>query len=525
MISPHIIIAKVPADSGTWTETITATDSSNRTVTTVVPFVVSDWIAYQDYPVGYVQLGAPVNATITAQKSGVLTDVAGLTIRWLDQGMITTTSSIVGTMADVTSHPSAGVYRVAIPTAQGLSVGSEYHSTLRILDASGTILASDYHADIMIINNPALAPKNFAVEKILTSIPPAPETYDLKFTWDQSANASGYNLYRSQSKFSTLYDDSCTIAQVQDGDRAAGNCEKTIHMDTDATDDTTHWVQQAALTSGGTRTYTVKNAQNLPGSEYFFILRANNGAIESGLSSMTFVNKLNFAYNAADGASNVNWISIPYVADFYTNAASTLMTASLIQASIVVRDVEIGTGINTNQKIDRVSLWDPVSQGIIGNYAYRAGGAFNRWMGTDFMIAPGSGIFLETSGNTPTFNWTTVGSDDQNPIVFAYNGSGATNVNWVSLPYSGMYTNASDIVTDIEGGIGANTDQKIDRISLWDPVSQGIVGNYAYRAGGAFNRWMGNNFVITPGSGVFIEMSGNTPTFTWTPALLVNPNQ
>ena len=88
-----------------------------------------------------------------------------------------------------------------------------------------------------------------------------------------------------------------------------------------------------------------------------------------------------------------------------------------------------------------------------------------------------------------------------------------------------MYKKASDIVTDIEGGTGLNTNQKIKRVSLWDPTNQGTVSSYTYRVGGAFNKWAGIDFNITPGSGVFIELSGLTQSFSWTPALIVEPHQ
>jgi hypothetical protein len=166
-----------------------------------------------------------------------------------------------------------------------------------------------------------------------------------------------------------------------------------------------------------------------------------------------------------------------------------------------------------------------VTQGVGSSYIYRAGGAFNKWTGVDFGVAPGSGVYLETSGGITAFNWTTVGHDAETPLAFQYIGSDTTNVYWVSLPYSGMYKKASDIVSDIEGGTGANTNQKIKRVSLWDPATQGVGSSYIYRAGGAFNKWTGVNFDVAPGSGVYIELSGSTNAFTWTPALLVDPNQ
>jgi hypothetical protein len=513
----------IPADSGDWSLDATATAADGRTGIIHIPVPVSYWRADIEYDVGYIQLGAKVPIkVISFENNGVVQAPADFTVLWLD----TTSNVIVGppalTKSQMTENPPGNFH--GYMSTDGLTAGRQYHMMLIGKDSNGNILAESAHADIQIANNTALAPKNLSIEKIATSSPSQPEAYDLKLSWDQSAsnNVTNYNVYYTENKFSTLYDDPCSITQVQNGDRAAGNCEKTIHMDV-GTDSANQWVL-STTTSKNTLSYTIHDAQNLPGNDHFFVVRADNGVAESGLSSMVFSNKLPFNYYGAN-VSNVNWLSVPFIPQYYTNLAAALLKSVFGNASVAVKDIEGGTGTSTNQKIKRVSLWDPVTQGVGSSYIYRAGGVFNKWTGVDFGVAPGSGVYLETSGGIPAFNWTTVGHDAETPLAFRYIGSDTTNVYWVSLPYSGMYKKASDIVSDIEGGTGANSNQKIKRVSLWDPVTQGVGSSYIYRAGGAFNKWTGVNFDVAPGSGVYIELSGATNAFTWTPALLVDPNQ
>jgi len=401
-----------------------------------------------------------------------------------------------------------------------LTVGEKFYLGASLRDAQGNILAEDSHGDIQVVNNPALAAKNFTIEKIVTSIPPAPETYNLRFTWQAADNAVKYRLYYTKDKFAGLFSNPCSVAQVRAGGRASGTCDTVINMTT-STDAALGWYQFATVNDPITE-YTITNAQNININPLYFLLRADNGnGSESGFSTMSFVNRLNFSYNQT--LSNINWISIPYVPSYYTNSTASLSHNLLDKSSVLVGDIEGSRLANSNQKIKRVSLWDPVTQGTVKNYTYRTGGSFNRWTGADFAIEPGGGIFLETSAGATDFDWTLVGSDKQSAINFSYNGPSATNIYWLSLPYSSMYGKASDIVSDIEGGTGSGTNQKIKRISLWDPANQGTIRNYSYRAGGAFNKWTGVDFPISPGGGVFVELSGNTGEFSWTPALIVEP--
>jgi hypothetical protein len=520
------INAIVPIDSGNWTLSVTATSTDGLIGTLTVPVSFSFWKINILHNQGIIALGTPIPVTVTTTDNGQPEDPSDFTITWLDSGSNIVPGAATLSKSQMTEE-SPGVFKGNMPTNAPLVVSTAYHMMINTVDQNGTILAQGVHADVQFVNNPALAPKNFQVEKIVTSIPPASEKYDFKFTWTGTTDPSTYEytLYRTRDRFSVLYDDPCTIEQVQNGDRAAGNCEKTIHMqvvnEINPTSDSVDWVvARNVFGVPGFNSFTIRDAQNLPGNIYYFILRAGNGLTESGLSTMVFVNKNNFNYNSL--TSNVNRIGIPFAPLFYTNPAALLNKAILNISSVAVGDIEGGTGIDTNQKINRISLWDPLNQASTSTYFYKAGST-KAWSGTNFSITSGSGIFLEASGNTPLFDWTTVGHDIKSTINFEYNPL-TSNVNWVSLPYSGMYKYASDIVRDIEGGTGIDTNQKINRISLWDPANQGSISTYFYKAGNT-RSWSGTNFSITPGSGVFIELSGNTQSFSWTPALIVEPYQ
>jgi hypothetical protein len=89
--------------------------------------------------------------------------------------------------------------------------------------------------------------------------------------------------------------------------------------------------------------------------------------------------------------ANANKRSIPYSANYH-------------KASDVINDIEGGTGLGTNTKINRIALWDPTAQSYRPfEYSAGAGG----WaLGMDFTINPGDALNIYPSGNTSDFTWT-----------------------------------------------------------------------------------------------------------------------
>ncbi len=87
-----------------------------------------------------------------------------------------------------------------------------------------------------------------------------------------------------------------------------------------------------------------------------------------------------------------------------------------------------------------------------------------------------------------------------------------TNFYRISLPYTSAYRNAQDIVEDIEGHTGEGSNTKIRSIGKWNPEMQQNTNVCVYST--ALKRWLGD-FALEAGTGIVVEMSGNTDDFDW----------
>ena len=281
---------------------------------------------------------------------------------------------------------------------------------------------------------------------------------DVQLSWDEVAQATSYRVYTSTSRFAP-WPDGWTL------------------LTTTADTDYVHW---------GAGVYT--------GSMYYLVT-ALSGGDESPPSTMGAKTTLAFNYNT--DKSNVNWIGLPPDSPY-------------ARASDIVVAIEEGTGNGTNTKIDKVCLWDAANQVSI---CYGYSKFLERWIGTDFAIEPGAGLYLNV---TSSFRWTHtylapapgVAAQPGTPLRFDHNLDKA-NVNWISLPYDGLYTRASDVVADIEGEAGASS--KINKVMLWDAAHQ-VAVVYGYSQ--LLHRWIGTDFVIQPGDGIALNV---TADFTWAP--------
>jgi Tol biopolymer transport system component len=218
----------------------------------------------------------------------------------------------------------------------------------------------------------------------------------------------------------------------------------------------------------------------------YYLVRALNQSMGEYKSKIVAEVSKTFSYNPSK--TNVNWISVPYDCNFK-------------KASDIVAAIEPSS---TNTKISGIAKWDAKTQTSMG-YGYVAGPG---WIGTDFDINPGDGVYISLSGNSQSFDWDIIGKDSEPVKTFSYNPS-KTNVNWLSIPYTGTYKKASDIVAAIEP---SSTNTKISGIAKWDAKTQTSMG-YGYVAGPG---WIGTDFDINPGDGIYISLSGNTPSFDWT---------
>jgi len=281
--------------------------------------------------------------------------------------------------------------------------------------------------------------------------------------WNSVAMATQYRIYRSASRTAAIMSGWTLVGSV--------DSPSLTWSDIGAVDSTT---------------------------EAYYIVRAFNSGGESGNSSMGVYKKVSFTRNAS-GTANVNRISIPY-------------NSAYRKASSVVQSIEGSS--STANKIQTVGLWNPSSQNST-QYFYDSEGGL--WDGTDFDINPGTGIYVVLSGSATTFGWSVTGTDTNTPITFESNPSGTANLNYISIPYTGMYLKASNIVSSIEAQYGVG---KIQLVGLWEAGTQNTT-QWFYEEG----VWDGTDFDITIGKGLVIGVVPGASRFDWIPGLLVPPKE
>ena len=103
------------------------------------------------------------------------------------------------------------------------------------------------------------------------------------------------------------------------------------------------------------------------------------------------------------------------------------------------------------------------------------------------------------------FSWNVTGTDLNVSLSFARNPPPRANVNWISLPYTGVYSKASDISTELGSS-------KITEVGLWNADTQTVTR--WYWSGTA---WTGTDFVIAPGAGIYLIVASD---FAWRPTLI-----
>jgi hypothetical protein len=515
---------------GNYTLTVTGSNSvTGVTGSQTVTIPLTGWQMAVSYDANNKRLGVPLPYTVTTTYNGQPKDAPNFSINFRDDNGTDVPVINFQYMNDLT-HTGTGQYSGTIPTTgleASVNFSNAYYLYSRIFDAVGQTQAEDNHFDIFFQNDPTLAPRNFGIEKIVTNAPGADETYNLKFKWDTSPGANTYVLYRTQNKNATLYTDPCTISQVQtghrygDADSRVPFCE--VHGQQDVgTDDTAQWVEMARVNAPNL-TATIPWAQlqtDQPGSTYYYLVRAENGAGAAGYSTMAVSVKKRFTTNIAP-LTSINWLSLPYYPGNVSEG--TVLTAQrLTKASDIVKDIEGGTGNGANKKVSRVAIWSPGTQIASSFYSYNT--SVRRWTGTDFTVNPGDSVYLQAS-KSGGFDWTVVGTDAVLPFSLQANGGALTNFNWVSIPYTGKYQKASDVVKDIEGSTtgaaGNDKNRYITRVAIWSDTSQIASSFYNYST--AVHRWTGNDFTIKPGDGVYIQLSGGGLPLTWVPQLIINP--
>ena len=208
---------------------------------------------------------------------------------------------------------------------------------------------------------------------------------------------------------------------------------------------------------------------------HYYIVRAANATEDGPNSTMGAKTTLRFARSAVN--TNIAWFSLPYV-------------------SVYRRASDIANALGP-ANIDVVGKWAPATQSSVVYYYARG-----RWQGTDFAINPGDGLYL---GIRQAFMWNVTGTDATVALPFALNPPPRANVNWVGLPYTGVYARASDVASALGPA-------RIAEVGLWNPVTQSVVR--WYWTGSA---WTGTDFAIPIGAGTYVII---VSSFVWTPQLI-----
>jgi len=222
--------------------------------------------------------------------------------------------------------------------------------------------------------------------------------------------------------------------------------------------------------------------------DHFYIVRAYEPlCAESTNSTMGAKAHLSFTMPVNPNLTDINWLSLPYNT-IYTKASDI-------------------TGELTEAKIRVVGKWNPAKQKAI-TYTYAKG----KWRGSDFSISPGEGIFI--AGLQTDFYWVINGTDSEISLGFTYYSKHTKNINWISEPYTGIYSSASSIVMDIEGSLIASP-TKIVEVGRWNPATQ--TSEIFYWDGAS---WSGPDFTIGPGDGIYLRIISS---FSWSIELLTPP--
>ncbi len=211
------------------------------------------------------------------------------------------------------------------------------------------------------------------------------------------------------------------------------------------------------------------------GLTHYYIVRAVESGIESANSTMGVKIDKSIGYDPM--GSNIYWFSLPY--------QSPYATASDISNEL------------TSAQISVVAKWNPATQTPILWYFFRG-----MWRGTDFTIGPGDGLYI---GSVSAFSWVIAGTDADVTLPFTLNAAPQKNMNWLSIPYTGTYSQASDISNEL-------TSLNIVEIGLWNPVTQTVI-----RWFWTGSTWTGTDFAFSPGDGIYIIIASD---FNWQPMLI-----
>jgi hypothetical protein len=270
---------------------------------------------------------------------------------------------------------------------------------------------------------------------------------DILLSWDVVLDAIEYRIYESQDRFAFW-----------------------------------PWILLGTVNAPSTQYLHVNAHDN--GTTHFYIVRAFNGLGDTGNSTMGVKAHRSFSQPATPDLTDINWLSLP-------------LNSIYKKASDIANEL-------TEDKIRVIGKWNPARQKSV-TYTCAKG----KWKGKDFAINSGDGVFI--AGIQQDFDWTMTGSDTEITLDFTYYPRHKKNLNWVSIPYTGIYFDAMSIVVDIEPILGPPS--KILEVGRWNATIQ--EAERFYWNGTA---WTGTHFTIKLGDGIYIRV---TSSFAWQIELII----
>lgn len=243
------------------------------------------------------------------------------------------------------------------------------------------------------------------------------------------------------------------------------------------------WASMMDITAPATSTTFAGHLSD--GLDHYYVVRAYNDVLGKESDNSTMGVKLNRDFVASPIASSIYWMSIPY--------KSIYASASAIANELM------------ESRVNVIAKWDREKQEMTSYYFARG-----KWRGRDFSLSPGDGFYVSAVSD---FAWYVNGTDFSTSLDFGFMPSPTkTNAHWISLAPTSVYAKASDIVIDIEGGLGPGTNTKIVEVRKWDAsTSTEIVFHYDGTG------WTGIDFDISGAEGICLKV---VSSFSWSPRLL-----
>jgi len=494
---------EVAAETGTAIVQAIQTQAAIQTATAIMQATQTAAIMATNTEVAIETATAMLQATQTAEIIATNTEIANETATAVVVG--TQTAVAVATNTEVANETATAV-AIATQTAAVIATNTEVanETATAVVAGTQTVIAQETATAVGIATQTAVviatqtaavqATQTVIVQETATAVVQATQTAVVAAT---ETAVAGFTPVAPASLSVTQNGANTTLQWTTAGDAVSYN----IYIATGAAGKLNAfpgagWTILANVpATAGTTSYTYND---ISGNIYtFYMVTGVNASGEGTHSTMGSKVVMSFTYIA--GGMNTYRIALPYISKY-------------AKAADIVTDIE-GSIATTPTKIDIIALWNPNTQ-VYNPYGYIS----PQWLGTNWTVDAGTlssnAIYMHVISS---FNWVVAGTDNMANLYFSYN-TVLPSENCRMLPYSGIYTKASQIVTAIEGGTGAGTDLKINIVAIWDPVHQ-IYTPYGYVG----NQWIGTDFTINPGNAVDIYPSGNTPTFNWTPNLAATP--